>query len=148
MEASRETVRAFVSGTLGCGCPDGVFDEIEAGVADEAAFGPALRLLIGKRLLVIFIESDDRHVIGARLPALLEYGRGERDAKGYNRLRVVIVSARPRAIRQEAASQFAALASGDERVHLHVLPRDAHWQRLQEAMVTFAVTVNVAKRTP
>jgi len=112
----REGVVAFVRGTLGCACPDDVFEQIETSCSPGR-----LRLDVGGRLLVYVIAGTDAGDVRERLPAWVQDGVAERDRYGMNRFRLVLGSADPGAVRAVAEPAFAALAAGDDHVHLHCL---------------------------
>lgn len=116
----RTEIERFVRDTLGCGCPDEVFEQIEYGPppAALAALGVERRLLVGGRLLAYIVPC------GPRLPAirkLVEAGRSERDREGYNRFRLVLAATDPEQVRAAVEGEFAAAASPDDRVHLHAI---------------------------
>jgi hypothetical protein len=116
-----ERVIAFVRGTLGCACPDEVFEQIEATGTAAGVF----RLGVGGRLLVYVIAGTDPGGVRERLPAWVHDGVAERDRLGMNRLRVVLGAADPGAVSAVAESVFAALTVGDDYVHLHCVHNDA-----------------------
>lgn len=140
--ANRSIVKAFVTETLGCACPETVFEQVEYANASER-FGfhkPLHRVLIGQRLLIYFLEADDAAELRSLLPMLLEKGRMERDQGGYHRLRVVVIADRPESLQQEAERLFRSAAGVDEKTHLHVLTRDPDWERMRGALRGFAAT--------
>ncbi len=116
-------IKPFVTGTLGCRCPDHVFEQIEY---DEGTTLPGFdaslrRLLVGKRLLIYILDTDDRAALRNILPRLVGQGKAERDRNGYNRLRIVVASCQPATTAPEAERLFCALPDLDDRIHLHVL---------------------------
>ena len=117
-------LRSFVRSTLGCGCPDEVLRSIRVTAADASVDSDTLftRLDVGSTLLVYVIEvvGDPQRAV-ASLPALIASGLVERDAKGFNRLRVVLATEIPEDLREEAERVFSESAPRDERVHLHVI---------------------------
>ena len=118
-------IKSFVTETLGCRCPDDVFEQIDdhgrAMIPGLAV--PFRRLLIGRRLFIDILECDEPAALWAALPALVEEGKAERDDHGYNRLRVVVVTEQPVSIEHQAEAIFSSLGDVDENVHLHVLAR-------------------------
>ena len=108
---------------LGCTCPAEVFERIE----DDQVALPGLaetgrRIAIGGRLLAYLIAADDAQQALAHLPLWVAAGRAERDAAGMNRLRLVVVTARPETMAPALQAEFEAQPDRDERIHLHVLP--------------------------
>ena len=57
------------------------------------------------------------------LPVLVAAGRKDRDEKGLNRFRLVLVFDDPEKVRQGAERQIEELRGSDEKVHLHVIGR-------------------------
>lgn len=108
----------LVRDSLGCNCPDEVFRDIDE--LPSAPDGPVTRSwVIGDRLMVQILPTDDARALATRLPELLAAARRERDRRGLNRARLVIASDDP------AAPGLEAIPLPDDRIHLHVLPRAA-----------------------
>jgi len=129
-------IKSFVIETLGCRCPESVFEQIDY---DERSTIPGFdtplqRLLIGTRLLIYIFESDDATALQMFLPLLVEKGKAERDHNGYNRLRVVVATDQPQSIQHEAEMLFASLGDVDEKVHLHVLSRCRGLDRIRQTV--------------
>jgi hypothetical protein len=115
-------IERFVRGTLGCGCPDQVFNS----VAIEHVAGPGdsqrhTRLLVGNRLLIYILIATDREQVAATLPVLARRGCDERDRNGLNRFRLVIVAGHPTRLTDTAPALFADAIGADDRAHLHVI---------------------------
>ena len=120
--ADRQSTEHFVRTTLGCQCPDEVFESIVIGqdrTPDDDA--PFTRLLVGDRLLIYIHEAQPARVTTATVFKLAQRGLTERDAKQYNRFRLVIVADDPTKLLTAARSSFAGVAGTDDRAHLHVL---------------------------
>lgn len=108
-------IEGFVREALGCACPPHVFGDIRLETAPDGFPDlPGARLLtIGGRLLVLLVDTDAADMDAGQIKALLERGRVLRDAGGFNRFRLVIVSP---AI---AATEPGNGLTGDDRLHLH-----------------------------
>jgi hypothetical protein len=131
---SNASLERFIRGELGCQCPAEVFQEI---VTERcpAAFGewPCGALVsVGKRLLILVLRCDDCVAMRRRLRSLFEAGRRMRDARGFNRFRLVVVTSRPEAIASSLIPCFENLEGKDDRTHLHVVASD----RVPELPVT------------
>ncbi len=122
---SAERIRRFIRHTLGCVCPDEVFRSVDVQrhvrlnsfiVLDSA-------LIIGNRLLIYIAEARTEACVEEHLPVLFRAGKDERDTKGLNRFRLVLVSDRPDAVRRTAGELFEELRGNDEKAHLHVVHR-------------------------
>jgi hypothetical protein len=123
--ADRQSIERFFRSTLGCQCPDDVFQSI---VIERAPTSrdvlPHTRLVIGNRLLIYIHETQPAKATTAAVSKLATQGRTERDAKQYNRYRLVIASAHPTQVLDDAETSFASVAGPDQRAHLHVLATD------------------------
>ena len=120
-----DEITRFVRGTLGCQCPDDVFQSIVIGpqrTPDNGA--PFTRLLVGNRLLIYIHETRTAKATTAAVSKLATQGRTERDDKQYNRFRLVIVADDPTELLPAARSSFASVAGTDDRAHLHILATD------------------------
>jgi hypothetical protein len=115
------TIKTFVQKTLGCGCPEEVFQYIECR-SDTALDGYLLRnrINIGNRLLVYVVEADSSDSLNKMLPVLIAAGRKERDEKGFNRLRIVLAADDIDEVSRVATSIFNN-ADKDDKVHLHTI---------------------------
>jgi hypothetical protein len=120
-----DTITRFVRGTLGCQCPDDVFQSIVIGPQHAPDNGaPFTRLLVGNRLLIYILETRTAKATAAAVSMLVTLGRTERDDKQYNRFRLVIVVDDPTEFLPAARSSFASVAGTDDRAHLHILTTD------------------------
>lgn len=119
-------VKRFVRDTLGCTCPDAVFNHIDSRrkvVLGELTL--SRRIDVGHRLLVYLLESDDPDFLGTRLPDVVALGQAERDREGFNRLRVVVATGNSQPVSLVAQRAFDHAAGRDERLHLHVVDKAA-----------------------
>lgn len=129
-------IRRFVRETLGCTCPEEVFERIEDEYcAARDGLGEYRRLLVGERLLIYIVTLfegrgsaagwkdglDD--ALEAQLCALLAAGRAERDRLGLNRFRAVLAAPEPDALAPLARRALATFHDADAKVHLHVVRR-------------------------
>jgi len=123
--ADRQSIEHFVRTTLGCKCPDEVFQSIaiERAPTPDTAL-PHTRLVIGERLLIHVFEAPSVKATAAAVSKLATQGRTERDAKHFNRYRLVLASAHPTEVLDDAKTSFASVVGDDQRAHLHVLAID------------------------
>jgi len=119
-----DEVAGFVRGTLGCGCPDDVLRSIRMERPGPGGL-PTVRLQVGGRLLICLVGAPGSPAQADRVQALAVQGRAERDAGGYNRFRLVLVTnGEPDAtVLATAEARFLAGAADDERSHLHRVAR-------------------------
>jgi hypothetical protein len=120
-----ERIKHFIQHALGCSCPEEVFQSID--VRSNLRLSSFITLdsaiIIGNRLLVSIAEGGSAGCIEEHLPALVAAGRKERDEKGLNRFRLVLVFDDPEKVRPGVERQFEELRGSDEKVHLHVISR-------------------------
>ncbi len=123
MNTKDQCIKRFAVEMLGCGCPDEVFRTIETGKAEiPGPDGSAIaRILIGNRLLIYLVPVKTQTNLPALLSDYITTGTEERDSKGYNRFRLVLVAENSNFDDTEAASLFSTIAHGDDRLFLHTI---------------------------
>lgn len=119
MTPASPALEHFIRSTLGCKCPDEVFQSVTIDCADSHA-----RLVIGNRLLIYVLETATGRAAGRTVSRLTEQGLADRNALRLNRFRLVVASAQPTQVLADAKAGFAKAAGDDDRAHLHVLAAD------------------------
>jgi hypothetical protein len=110
----------FVKGTLGCRCPDSVFEKIETGSVDAGdSVRLARRIVVGDTLLVYIVVHRASLETGAGIGGLADLGRRDRDTHHYNRFRLVVADDGTSRDHDEVAACFARVAGSDEKMHIH-----------------------------
>jgi len=131
--ADRASIERFVRGTLGCGCPDEVFEHVVISrLPAIAGRPPIVQLQVGSRLLIHVVAPPDGTAADGWIEQLAANGRTARDRHGYNRFRLVIASPTPPTSTREFGERFARAVVGDEKAHLHFvsseqLPAGFEW---------------------
>jgi hypothetical protein len=123
--ADRQAIEHFVRGTLGCGCPDEVFNAISVerpGGPDPSA--PYVRLLVGNRLLIYVIEPRDVGQARAAVSELARLGIEQRNSAGLNRFRLVVAADQATPVATAASAVFSDAIGHDDHAHLHVIAAD------------------------
>jgi hypothetical protein len=118
----KEKIKRFVRDALGCGCPEEVFRSIDCKRDVELGGGVMLRsiITIGNRLL-IYVVYDNQDFVEKHLARLVSAGKKERDSRGLNRFRLVIVADRIPGNDDAIRRTFSELQEKDENIHLHVI---------------------------
>ena len=124
MVFDREKVKDFVKGTLGCGCPDELFQSIEARIGERDE-GFDQEFIIGNRLLVRMVTQSDKQILLKTLPMLIADGHETREKQSLNRFRLVVFSDQATETEEAIEPLFVRLSQVDDRVHLHVLSSKA-----------------------
>ncbi len=118
-----EAIKSFVQKTLGCGCPEEVFNYIDS--RDNVDLNGIIlnnRINIGNRLLIYVSKVDDINSLEQILPSLLEAGKKERDSLHFNRFRLVLSTEDVSEIQDAARKIFDAI-NKDEKMHLHIISK-------------------------
>ncbi|EGV17103.1 hypothetical protein [Thiocapsa marina] len=125
---ARAELERFVRGTLGCTCPDAVFERVEMREGPALPCGGSVRrIAIGGRLLIHVVEGVSVEDVNRGIHAWTLSGRIDRDDARMNRFRLVIgldglSTGDAGGIRDAFA---AACDDGDDRIHLHIVDSDA-----------------------
>jgi hypothetical protein len=124
MAVQNSGLKDFIVNVLGCGCPEEVFASIEVDRSPQPA-GPAplaFEISVGGRLLIQGVKYEEFRLQKDALADLVAIGVRKRDEKGFNRVRIVVVSDDPDC---EATIRpvFEGIQRVDDRIHLHVVKR-------------------------
>jgi hypothetical protein len=121
----RENIKAFVQKTLGCGCPEEVFQYIES--KSDIQMQAVLvkhKINIGNRLLIYIVEIHNSDTLKNIVTFLVDTGKKERDSLCFNRFRLVLATDTVDEITQVAEDFFKDI-NRDEKVHLHIVHRNS-----------------------
>jgi hypothetical protein len=112
-------IKHFVQETLGCSCPEEVFDKISCQKGSDGI--PGIKVSVGGRLLIYIITMDRQSDIKGVVNSALERGVDERGENEFNRFRLVLVSSRPDEFRSSAEQAFKHSRFADNKTNLHIL---------------------------
>lgn len=119
---NNDALKNFVRSTLGCGCPQEVFNKI---IYDKKQGVPwERRINVGGRLLVYAITVESEKNLSKQITAAMESGVTERDNKKFNRFRLVLVTSNHHQIKDIANKTFCESKLFDEKTHLHFISED------------------------
>src|SRR5512134_3662633 len=111
--ADRGNLERFVRDTLGCGCPDEVFQHLVVSrLPPIAGRPPIVQLQVGSRLLIHIVAAPEGATPNGWIEQLAANGRTARDRHGYNRFRLVVASPTPPALAREIQERFARAITG------------------------------------
>ena len=120
-----DKLKSFVQDTLGCGCPEEVFRSIDSRhnvpLSNDVTLNSVIT--IGNRLLIYVVEAGSQAFIEKNLAVLISAGKHDRDSRGLNRVRLVVV-ADESLDRLPVQSQFDRLKGTDEKIHLHIIRKE------------------------
>ena len=114
-----QEIKRFVQETLGCSCPEEVFNQIDYQKESDENLGRKIN--VGDRLLIYIITMDGKSNIQGVINSALVRGVEERERKGFNRFRLVLVVSRPDELRSSAERVFDRSSYTDEKIHLHIV---------------------------
>ena len=112
-------IKRFVQEILGCSCPEEVFNQIDYQEEGDGILGR--KVTVGDRLLIYIITMDAKSNIQGVINSALEQGIVERDKKGLNRFRLVLVASHPDELRSSAEHTFDSSGYTDDKTHLHIV---------------------------
>jgi hypothetical protein len=116
-----ENIKTFVRQTLGCGCPEEVFEYIDC--QTNITLNDIMlrnRINIGNRLLIYIVEVNKGDSLKNVLPFFINMGKKEKDDLKFNRFRLVLASDNIDETKKAAEDIFKTI-DRDEKVHLHVI---------------------------
>lgn len=116
-------IKYFVKHSLGCTCPDTVFDEVDVEEKNQLA-GKRInyvRILVGSRLLIYVLKDIRVSTLQSVIPLAIHAGKEERDAMKYNRFRLVLDQEHDVDLVKTAHSVFENIPEKDERIHIHII---------------------------
>ena len=120
---SDDKIKRFVKKTLGCGCPEEVFQHIDCQYDLQVEDVPLkARINVGNRLLIYVAEVSNTEIIAGLLAHIIGAGKKERDQRGFNRFRLVLAAEKIDEIKPAAERLFNDI-DNDDKVHLHVIPK-------------------------
>ena len=118
---SDESIKNFVRNTLGCTCPDHVFEQIVDQQVTSRISPHTRSITIGGKLLLYVWKVGSPDQLAEGIPAILASGKKARNELGLNRFRAILVTATPSTIKSQADLCFSKFRDLDEKMHLHVV---------------------------
>ncbi|MCP4609500.1 MAG: hypothetical protein GY845_12370 [Planctomycetes bacterium] len=120
-----KAITEFVRNTLGCNCPEEVFQYIDCRSIEniDEYIEPVYEINIGNKLLIFAAGIDEVDSLESAIPKLVRTGINKRNEKKFNRFRLVLLTAPEIDIAAQASGIFSSLAA-DDKVHLHVINKD------------------------
>ena len=120
---SNESIKNFVRNTLGCKCPEHVFEQIDDQPVTSEISPHTRSITIGGKLLLYVWEVGSADQLEEGVAAILAAGKEARNELGLNRFRAILVTGDPSTIKSRADLCFSQFSDLDEKMHLHVISR-------------------------
>jgi len=112
-------IKRFVQETLGCSCPEEVFNKIDYQKEIDSISGR--KVTVGDRLLIYIIHMERKYNIQGVINSALQQGVEERGRKGLIRFRLVLATSHPDELRSRAERAFDSSGYKDKKTHLHIV---------------------------
>jgi hypothetical protein len=122
---NNENLKGFVRNTLGCGCPEEVFEKIDLSM--HLAVGhekEVTRIVVGDTLLIYIIGPEPYGDFIDRVESIGLAAKNDRDTNNYNRFRLVISGFEDDVRQREASERFSELFKMDAKMHIHFVSQE------------------------
>jgi len=122
---NNEKLKVFVKDTLGCGCPEKVFEKID--VSDlriEEHDKEITRIVVGDTLLIYVICPELSGKYAESIKSIGLAGKNDRDANNYNRFRLVVPGFVDEVQKDEVSANFSRSFNTDEKMHIHFVDQE------------------------
>lgn len=86
-------IKRFVQETLGCSCPEEVFDKIECETDVSCTWWK--RIDVGHRLLIYILDATAVSDLTSTVLNAVQKGVAERNTGGFNHFRLVVAASNP-----------------------------------------------------
>jgi len=120
-----EKLKVFVKNTLGCGCPEKVFEKID--VSKHLTVGhekEITRIVVGDTLLIYVIYTELPGDFVDSVESIGLAGKADRDTNNYNRFRLVVSGFEDDMQQKKVSERFSKLFSTDEKIHIHFVTQE------------------------
>jgi hypothetical protein len=115
-----EKIKAFIKGTLGCRCPEKVFEKIDISEWMTAEHEKKIiRIVVGDTLVIYIVRPLDSDALTDGLEAIALAGKSDRDINHFNRFRLVVSGVEGDDRRAIVAERFKKLFAIDDKMHIH-----------------------------
>ena len=122
---NNEKIKGFVKNTLGCGCPEEVFEKIDVSRVRAAGHGKEVtRIVVGDTLLIYIIGPEPYGDLIDRVESFGLAGKNDRDTNNYNRFRLVVSGFEDDVRQAEASERFSESFKKDAKMHIHFVSQE------------------------
>lgn len=122
---NNKNLKAFVKNTLGCGCPEKVFEKIDVSKHLAVEYGKEItRIVVGDTLLIYIINPEPSGNFVDSVESIGLAGKNDRDTNNYNRFRLVVSGFEDEVQQGKVAGRFSVLFNTDEKMHIHFVNQE------------------------
>jgi hypothetical protein len=120
----KNKIKEFARNTLGCNCPEEVFDYIDcqSHVEIDQNSKADYVINIGNRLLIFAACIDRKNSLRTVISELTQAGIKKRNKEKFNRFRLILLTSET--IDSKQAQQIFESLLIDEKTHLHIIDKN------------------------
>ncbi len=122
---NNEKIKVFVKNTLGCGCPEKVFENIDVSKLTTLEHEKEVtRIVVGDTLLIYIIRPEPSGNFVDSVESIGLAGKTDRDINNYNRFRLVVSSFEDEVQQEKVSECFSKTFSMDDKMHIHFVNQE------------------------
>lgn len=120
-----EKIKVFVKNTLGCGCPEKVFEKIDVSKLLTVKLEKEItRIVVGDTLLIYVIHPEPSGDFVDSVESIGLAGKTDRDTNKYNRFRLVVSGFDDDVQQEKVSKRFSKSFNSDEKMHIHFVNQE------------------------
>ena len=122
---NKKNLKVFIRNTLGCGCPERVFEKIDVSDLQTGERDKKItRVVVGDTLLIYVMQRESSGNLVDRVESIGLAGKTDRDTNNYNRFRLVVSGLEDVAQQKEISERFSKSFNTDEKMHIHFVNKE------------------------
>ena len=122
---NNEKLKVFVKNTLGCGCPEKVFEKIDVSKLPTVEHEKEItRIVVGDTLLIYIISPEPSGDFVDSVESVGLVGKADRDTNNYNRFRLVLSSFEDDVQQEKVSERFSKSFNTEEKMHIHFVSQE------------------------
>ena len=122
---NKKNLKVFIKNTLGCGCPERVFEKIDVSDLQTGEREKKItRVVVGDTLLIYVMQRESSGNLVDRVESIGLAGKTDRDTNNYNRFRLVVSGLEDVAQQKEISERFSKSFNTDEKMHIHFVNKE------------------------
>ena len=122
---NKKNLKVFIKNTLGCGCPERVFEKIDVSDLQTGEREKKItRVVVGDTLLIYVMQRESSGNLVDRVESIGLAGKTDRDTNNYNRFRLVVSGFEDVAQQKEISERFSKSFNTDEKMHIHFVNKE------------------------
>jgi len=120
-----EKIEVFVKNTLGCGCPEKVFEKIDVSKLLIPGYEKEItRIVVGDTLLIYLIRPELIANFVDSVEAIGLAGKNDRDTNKHNRFRLVVSGIDDDVLQGKVSVRYSKSFNNEEKMHIHFVDKE------------------------